>query len=68
MTRLIVAALLAGIATPAFAQVAKPAALTADGLPAVPDALAAASRPYMESRSAGLVSAKGCDVEAAAVN
>ena len=53
MTRLIVAALLAGIATPAFAQVAKPAALTADGLPAVPDALAAASRPYMESRGAG---------------
>ena len=53
MTRLIVAALLAGIATPAFAQVTNPAALTADGLPAVPDALAAASRPYMESRGAG---------------
>ncbi len=53
MSRMIVAALLAGIATPAVAQVAKPAALTADGLPAIPDALAAASRPYMESRGAG---------------
>jgi len=53
MTRLFVAALLAGAALPAVAQVAKPAALTADGVPAVPDALAATSRPYMESRSAG---------------
>ena len=51
---LILAALLAGIAVPAFAaDVAKPAALTADGMPAVPDTLAAASRPYMEARSAG---------------
>ena len=53
MTRLILAALLAGTAFPAAAEVARPAALTADGVPAVPDKLAAASRPYMESRSAG---------------
>ncbi|HXG99565.1 MAG TPA: prolyl oligopeptidase family serine peptidase [Sphingomicrobium sp.] len=53
MTRLFVAALLAGVALPASAQVAKPAALTADGVPAVPNALAATSRPYMESRAAG---------------
>jgi dipeptidyl aminopeptidase/acylaminoacyl peptidase len=53
MTRLVLAALMLGAAAPAFADVAKPAALTADGVPAVPDALAAKSRPYMESRSAG---------------
>ena len=53
MTRLLTAALLATTALPAAAEVAKPAALTADGVPAVPDALASASRPYMESRSAG---------------
>ncbi len=53
MRRSILFALLAGIAAPAAAEVAKPAALTADGVSAVPDALAAASRPYMESRSAG---------------
>lgn len=53
MHRLFLAALLAGTAFPAAAQVAKPAALTADGVPPVPAALAAASRPYMEARSAG---------------
>ena len=54
MNRLFLAALLAGtIATPAWAEMAKPAALTADGVPAVPDTLAAATRPYMEARSAG---------------
>ncbi len=54
MIRLPVAVLLAGVvAAPALADVAKPAALTADGLRAIPDALAAASRPYMESRGAG---------------
>ena len=44
MNRLLLAALLAGtaVATPALADVAKPAALTADGVPPVPDALAAA--------------------------
>ncbi len=52
MTRFLLAALLAGAAIPALADVPKPAALTADGIPPVPDALAAASRPYMESRGA----------------
>ena len=48
---------------PAFAQdapadanvVAKPAALVADGIPAVPAELAAETRPYMEFRTAGFV-------------
>jgi len=40
------------LSTAAFAEVPKPAALTASGIPAVPDELAARSRPYMESRSA----------------
>ena len=46
-------------AGPAFAQqaaeaiVERPAALTVDGGPAVPAALAALTRPYMEYRSAG---------------
>jgi len=53
MRRLILVALLSATALPATAQVAKPAALTADRVPAVPDTLAATSRPYMESRSAG---------------
>ena len=53
MRRLILVALLSATALPATAQVAKPAALTADRVPAVPDTLAATSRPYMESRGAG---------------
>ncbi len=45
--------LLLGAATPAVAaDMAKPAALTADGVPPVPTELAAATRPYMEMRSA----------------
>ena len=40
-------------AAPAAAVVPLPPALTADGMPPVPQALAAASRPYMEARSAG---------------
>jgi hypothetical protein len=40
-------------ATPALAaDVPRPAALVADGMPAVPAELAASSRPYMEFRSA----------------
>lgn len=39
--------------TAAVAEVPKPAALTADGLPPVPDELAARTRPYMEYRTAG---------------
>jgi dipeptidyl aminopeptidase/acylaminoacyl peptidase len=50
-------------AVPALAQeaanpntVPKPAALVADGIPEIPVELAAETRPYMENRSAGLVS------------
>ncbi|MBA3677657.1 MAG: S9 family peptidase [Sphingosinicella sp.] len=39
----------------AISAVPKPAALVADGIPEIPDALAAASRPYMEFRTAGFV-------------
>ena len=51
--RLVLAAGLAALSIPAWAEVARPAALVADGIPPVPDALADASRPYMEFRSAG---------------
>jgi hypothetical protein len=49
-------ALLAAVflASPALAEVEKPAALVADGIPAVPDDLAERTRPYMEFRTAGL--------------
>ncbi|MET1112229.1 MAG: hypothetical protein ABWX67_11950 [Allosphingosinicella sp.] len=39
---------------PALAEVEKPAAIVADGIPAVPDALAERTRPYMEFRTAAL--------------
>jgi dipeptidyl aminopeptidase/acylaminoacyl peptidase len=52
---LVLAAGLLAAAIPAAAEVAKPTALTADGVPAVPDALAAATRPYMEYRTAAFV-------------
>ena len=64
MTKLswaLAAAIAATSATPVLADVAKPAALTADGVPAIPDALAAASRPYMESRSAGFAGWNAAD-------
>ncbi|MDQ3080170.1 MAG: prolyl oligopeptidase family serine peptidase [Pseudomonadota bacterium] len=61
MNRLFFAALLAGSAFPAAAQVAKPAALVADGVPPIPEALAAASRPYMESRGAGFAGWNAAD-------
>ena len=48
----VLAAGLTAVCFPAAAKVDKPAALTADGVPAVPDALAAATRPYMEYRTA----------------
>jgi dipeptidyl aminopeptidase/acylaminoacyl peptidase len=47
------AAALAALSSQAAADVPRPAALTAEGVPAVPDALAAATRPYMEFRTAG---------------
>ena len=53
MRFLTLAVLLASAATPALADVEKPAALVADGIPAIPDELAARTRPYMEYRTAG---------------
>ena len=50
--RFALAASLAALAAPAAADVARPVALTANAMPAVPDALAAATRPYMEYRTA----------------
>ena len=51
-------ALLAAAFLPLFpapaAEVEKPAALVADGIPAVPSELADATRPYMEFRTAAL--------------
>jgi dipeptidyl aminopeptidase/acylaminoacyl peptidase len=44
----------AAVAVPAFAAVDKPAAIVADGVPAIPDELAERTRPYMEFRSASL--------------
>lgn len=41
------------LTAPSFAQVEKPAALVADGIPPVPPQLAADTRPYMEFRTAG---------------
>ena len=49
------------LAAPLLAEVPKPAALVADGLPAVPDELAAASRPYMEFRGAGFAGWNAAD-------
>ena len=46
-------AALAQTAPSAPATVEKPAALVADGMPAVPRTLLAATRPYMEFRTAG---------------
>ncbi|WP_083811576.1 S9 family peptidase [Asticcacaulis biprosthecium] len=40
----------------AFADAEKPAALVADGIPAVPDAMVAKTRPYMEFRTASFAS------------
>ncbi len=47
------AAAVALVPANSLAQVAKPAALTADGIPPVSEELAAATRPYMEFRTAG---------------
>jgi dipeptidyl aminopeptidase/acylaminoacyl peptidase len=49
------------LSTAAIAEVPKPAALTADGLPAVPDELAARTRPYMEFRTAGFAGWNAAD-------
>src|SRR5687768_17942272 len=42
------------VAVPALADVEKPPAIVADGMPAVPDELAERTRPYMEFRTASL--------------
>ncbi len=55
MRKFLGTAALALMATPALADVQKPAALVVDGVPAVPDALAAKTRPYMEYRTANFV-------------
>jgi dipeptidyl aminopeptidase/acylaminoacyl peptidase len=52
MNRLMILAAATALATPAFADVPKPAAIVADGSPPVPTELAAKSRPYMEFRTA----------------
>lgn len=44
--------LCSSFAAPALADADKPAALIADGIPAVPDAMVAETRPYMEFRTA----------------
>ena len=54
--RLCLLAATAALAAPVLAQVEKPAALVADGIPPVPNELAERTRPYMEFRTAGLQS------------
>ncbi len=55
MRTILFLASLAATTAPAIADVPKPAALVADGIPAVPDELAVKTRPYMEFRTAGFV-------------
>ncbi|HEX8667541.1 MAG TPA: prolyl oligopeptidase family serine peptidase [Allosphingosinicella sp.] len=47
--------LAAALSAPALAAIEKPAAIVADGIPAIPDELAEKTRPYMEYRTAGLI-------------
>jgi dipeptidyl aminopeptidase/acylaminoacyl peptidase len=49
------AAALALFPATAIAQVAKPAAIVADGLPAIPEALAADTLPYLQARKANFL-------------
>jgi dipeptidyl aminopeptidase/acylaminoacyl peptidase len=53
--RLALLAAAAVLPAPASAEVEKPAAMVADGVPAIPDDLAERTRPYMEFRTAGLL-------------
>ncbi|WP_395942320.1 hypothetical protein, partial [Brevundimonas aurantiaca] len=53
ISRLPMALLLAlSVAPAALAEAPKPAAIVADGLPAVPDDLVAATQPYLQTRRA----------------
>ena len=52
ITLFLAGALASGIA---HAEATKPAAMIADGVPAVPDSIVAATRPYMEARNAGFI-------------
>jgi dipeptidyl aminopeptidase/acylaminoacyl peptidase len=61
MNRLMILAAATALATPAFADVPKPAAIVADGSPPVPPALAAKSRPYMEFRAASFAGWNAAD-------
>lgn len=47
--------------SPAWAEVPKPAAIVADGLPAVPDELADATRPYLQARRAAFMGWNAAD-------
>jgi dipeptidyl aminopeptidase/acylaminoacyl peptidase len=49
------------LSSAAMAELPKPAALVADGVPQVPDQLAAKSRPYMEFRTAGFAGWNAAD-------
>ncbi|MEO5972678.1 MAG: prolyl oligopeptidase family serine peptidase [Sphingomicrobium sp.] len=58
---LLAAVAAAAVSAPASAEGAKPAALSADGVPPVPDALAVTSRPYMEFRTAAFLGWNAAD-------
>ena len=53
---LLIGAASLGAAAAVQAEVAKPAALTAQNIPPISDALVAATRPYLEYRTAGFAS------------
>lgn len=62
ISRLTLAAVLAlAAASTVRAEVPKPAAIVADGLPAVPDALADATRPYLQTRRAAFMGWNAAD-------
>ncbi|HUP66820.1 MAG TPA: prolyl oligopeptidase family serine peptidase [Sphingomicrobium sp.] len=56
IARLLLAAAVGGLSVPAIGEVAKPAALAAEGIPAVTDELADATGPYLEYRTAAFSS------------
>lgn len=54
-TVLLAATMLAGAAHAQAPAISKPAAITADGIPALPETLRAATQPYLEFRTAGVL-------------